>query len=305
MNQRPKLLITGASGFTGEHACKHFSRLGYDIIAVTRNQSFDGSKGIKTEYCELTIKDDVNLLIKKIKPDFLLHLAGLNHVGDSWNDPITTLETNLLSTLYIIDATRQLNPTCKIVIVGSSLQTSLNEISNFTHPYSLSKTLQVLISQAWVKLYKMNIVIAKPSNIIGPGRSNGVNSIFANKIAQMEKNMLDKVLVVNNLNSKRDFIDVRDVISAYEVILNKGTPGEIYEISSGKSYSLRDLIEIYKNLTTTDFKVKSLSNGVEELAADETPLKLLQLGWSPTFSINSSLNDTLNYYRSELKKKEN
>lgn len=297
MNQRPKLLITGASGFTGEHACKHFSGSGYDITAVTRNRSFDGCKGIKTEYCELTNKNDVNHLIKKVKPDFLLHLAGLNHVGDSWNDPITTLETNLLSSLYIIDATRQLNPTCKIVIVGSSLQTSPNEISNLTHPYSLSKTLQVLISQAWVKLYKMNIVIAKPSNIIGPGSSNGVNSIFANKIAQMEKNMLDKVLVVNNLNSKRDFIDVRDVISAYEVLFNKGIAGEVYEISSGKSHSIRDLIQIYKNLTDIDFEVRALTDGVDDLVVEEKPLKLIQLGWNPIFSINSSLIDTLNYFR--------
>jgi GDP-4-dehydro-6-deoxy-D-mannose reductase len=297
MNQRPKLLITGASGFTGEHACNYFSELGYDIIAVTRNKSFDGYKGIRTEYCELTSKNDVNQIISKVKPDFLLHLAGINHVGDSWKDPISTVETNLLSTLYLIDATRKLNPTCKIVIVGSALQTSPSEISNLTHPYSLSKTLQVLISQAWVKLYNLNIVIAKPSNIIGPGSSNGVNSIFANNIAQMEMNMLEKVLVVNNLNAKRDFIDVRDVISAYETLFKKGIAGEVYEISSGKSHSIEDLIQIYKNLTDIDFKVQSLSDDADTLFVAEKPIKLLNLGWNPSFSIHSSLIDTLNYFR--------
>lgn len=297
MKQQPKLLITGASGFTGEHACKHFYELGYDITAVTRNRSFDGCKAIKTEYCELTNKNDVYQLLKKVEPAFLLHLAGLNHVGESWKDPITTLETNLLSTLYIIDAARQLNPNCKIIIVGSSLQTNPNQLSNLTHPYSLSKTLQVLISQAWVKLYKMNIVIAKPSNILGPGRSNGVNSIFANKIVQMEKDMLDKELVVNNLNSKRDFIDVRDVIRAYEVLLNKGIAGEEYEICSGKSHSIGDLIKIYKSLTDIDFKVKSLSDGVDDPIDFQTPVKLLKLGWKPAFSINATLMDTLDYFR--------
>lgn len=303
MNQRPKLLITGASGFTGEHACKYFSELGYDIVAVTRNRSFDGCKGIRTEYCDLTIKNDVNQLINKVKPDFLLHLAGINHVGDSWKDPITTLETNMLSTLYIIDAIRKLNPTCKMVIVGSSLQTSPSEISTLTHPYSLSKTLQVLISQAWVKLYDMNIVIAKPSNIIGPGSSNGVNSIFANKIAQMEKNMLEKVLVVNNVNANRDFIDVRDVISAYEILFKKGIAGEVYEISSGKSHSIEDLIQIYKNLTDIDFKVQSLSDDADTLFVAEKPIKLLNLGWNPSFSIHSSLIDTLNYFRYKYSKR--
>ncbi|SFA72230.1 MULTISPECIES: NAD-dependent epimerase/dehydratase family protein [unclassified Bacillus (in: firmicutes)] len=297
MDKRPNLLITGASGFTGEHACKHFSGLGFEIIAVTRKGSVIDSKGISIEYCELTNKESVYQLIKKIKPDFLLHLAAINHVGRSWEDPVKTIETNFLSTLYIIDATRQLNPTCKIVIVGSALQINPNELSNQLHPYSLSKTLQVIISQAWVKMYKMNIVIAKPSNIIGPGISNGVNSIFANKIAQMEKNMLGKVLVVNNLNSKRDFIDVRDVVSSYEVLFNKGLAGEVYEISSGKCYSIGDLIQIYKTLTDIDFKVESLSNDVDKLTVDEIPLKLLQLGWSPTFSLHSSLKDTLQYFR--------
>jgi GDP-4-dehydro-6-deoxy-D-mannose reductase len=297
MNLRPKLIITGASGFTGEHACDHFSRLGYDIVAVTRNRSFLGYKSIKTEYCELTNKNDVYQLIKKVKPDFLLHLAGHNHVGESWKEPITTFETNLLSTLYLIEASRQQNPNCKIVIVGSSLQTNPNEISNLTHPYSLSKTLQVLISQAWVKLYKMNIVIAKPSNIIGPGNSNGVNSIFANKIAQMENNRVDKVLVVNNLNSRRNFIDVRDVVQAYEILLHKGIPGESYEITSRKSYSLMDLIQIYKTLTDIEFKVESLSKEEDNLPDEEKSLTLYQLGWSPTFSIHSSLRDTLHYFR--------
>ena len=297
MNQRRKLLITGAGGFSGEHACKHFSELEYDVTAVTRNRPVTGCKDIKIENCELTNKNEVIQLINKVKPNFLLHLAGLNHVGDSWKEPISTIEANLMSTLYLIDTTRQLNPSCRVVIVGSALQTNPNELSNLTHPYSLSKTLQVIISQAWVKLYNMNIVIAKPSNIIGPGRSNGVNSIFANKIAQMEKNMLEKVLVVNNVNAKRDFIDVRDVVGAYEVLFNKGIAGEIYEISSGKNHSLMDLIQIYKNLTDIDFKVESLSSDDENLVVDEKPEKLLNLGWNPTFLLHSSLVDTLNYFR--------
>jgi GDP-4-dehydro-6-deoxy-D-mannose reductase len=297
MNQRPKLLITGASGFTGEHACKHFSGLGYDIIAVTRNRSIIGSKGISTENCELTNKESVYQLIEKIKPDFLLHLAAINHVGYSWEEPVKTIETNLLSTLYIIDAIRQLNPTCRMIIVSSALQVNPSDLSNQLHPYSLSKTLMVLISQAWVKMYKMDIVIAKPSNIIGPGISNGVNSIFAKKIVQMENNMAEKVLEVNNLNIRRNFIDVRDVVSAYEVLFNKGIAGEVYEISSSKSHSLGELIKIYKTLTDVDFKVESLSADVENLVVDAKPLTLYKLGWNPTFTINSSLMDTLNYFR--------
>lgn len=299
MSQQPRLLITGASGFTGDHACNHFLERGYEITAVTRKKYLNKNNAVKIEYCELTNKNEVTQLIKKVKPDFILHLAGLNHVGDSWKDPIATLETNFLSTLYIIEATRQLNPNCRIVIVGSALQSNPNEIENLSHPYSLSKTLQVLISQAWVKLYKLNIVIAKPSNLIGPGPSNGVNSIFANKIVQMEGNQLDPFLEVNNLNTTRDFIDVRDAVSAYDVLLNKGKSGEVYEISSGKRNSLRDILQMYKNFSDVDFKVHSFSDQADPQVEDVLPLKMYELGWSPKYSIDSSLEDTLHYFRNK------
>ena len=296
MNQQPKLLITGANGFTGEHACKHFSKCGYEITAVTKHETID-TDTIKTEHCDLTNLHEVTQLIRKVKPHFLLHLAGKNHVGDSWKNPIHTIETNVLSTLYILEATRQFNPSCKILVIGSSLQTTLGEIETLTHPYSLSKSLQVLISQAWKKFYQLNIVIAKPSNLIGPGRSNGVNAIFADKIVQMENGMTEKVLVVNNLNYRRDFVDVRDAVVAYENILSNGKSGEVYEILSGEDFSLGDLIQIYKSLSNIDFKIETLSNEADQQQVTQQPIKLLSLGWKPTISITTSLQDTLNYHR--------
>jgi GDP-4-dehydro-6-deoxy-D-mannose reductase len=296
MTQQPKLLITGANGFTGQHACKHFSKCGYEITAVIKHETTE-TDAVKTEHCDLSNMHEVNQLISKVKPHFLLHLAGKNHVGNSWKNPIQTIETNVLSTLYILEATRQFNPSCKILVIGSSLQTNLGEIETLTHPYSLSKSLQVLIAQAWEKYYQMNIVIAQPSNLIGPGRSNGVNAIFADKIVQMENGKTEKILVVNNLNNRRDFVDVRDAVFAYEKILCHGKSGEVYEIFSGKNFSLWELIQIYKSLTNIDFKVETLSNAADQLLLSQQPIKLLSLGWKPTISITASLEDTLNYHR--------
>ena len=107
-------------------------------------------------------------------------LAGQNHLGLSWNDPVSTLEANFLSTLYLIDALRHENPNCKTVVVGSALQFEPNDMSTLTHPYSFIKTLQVQVAQAWANLYNLHIVIAKPSNLIGPGLSNRV-CLFSQK----------------------------------------------------------------------------------------------------------------------------
>jgi GDP-4-dehydro-6-deoxy-D-mannose reductase len=296
MKQPHKLLITGASGFTGQHACKHFVKSGFEVTAIVNTKAYE-NKDVTIECCDLTNKDEVNNLIKKIKPHFLLHLAGQNHVGQSWLDPIASIEANSLSTAYLIDALRRQNPACKIVVAGSALQFNPKNISTLTHPYSLSKTLQVLIAQSWAVLYNMHIVVAKPSNLIGPGYSNGVCSIFAKRIADMENNKAEKVLDVNNPNVERDFLDVRDAVSAYETLLSSGKPGEIYDITSGKNRSLKEVINGLQSLTTVNFELKFLSNEHLETKEEIIPEELVNLGWKPSFSFETSLLDTLNFYR--------
>lgn len=303
MNQQPKLLITGASGFTGQHACKHFLKAGFDVTAVIRNSSF-ANKEVHIECCDLTNIDEVKNIVKKVKPHYLLHLAGQNHVGQSWIDPISSLEANSMSTAYLIDALRQENPACKILVAGSALQFNPANMSTLFHPYSLSKTLQVLIAQSWEILYNMHIVIAKPSNLIGPGFSNGVCAIFAQKIANMEKNKGEMVLEVNNPNAHRDFIDVRDAVSAFETLLTKGESGEIYEITSGKSRSLEEIINGLRSISNVEFEVKSQLIDQIEQPVDLMPVKLMKLGWKPAFSFESSLKDILNFYRGKNNKLE-
>lgn len=301
MNQQGKLIITGASGFTGQHACAHFLKSGYDITAVSRKRmNIEGS--IHAECCDLINGNDVNNLIKRTKPKYLLHLAGQSHVGESWSEPVSTLEANTMSTAYLIDAIRKESPDCKIVIVGSALQIDPSSISSIPHPYSLSKTLQVLIAQSWAFLYNMNIIIAKPSNLIGPGVSNGVCSIFAKKIAEMEKKGMEKVLEVENLEVQRDFLDVRDAVRAYDLLLNRGQPGETYDVASGNNHSLGEIIEGFRSVTTEDIKVNSQQNEKIENKVAIDPIKLMNLGWKPSIPLESSLMDILTFHR-ELKEK--
>ena len=298
MNQQPKLLITGASGFSGQHACNHFIKAGFDVTGVIRNSSF-AHKELQMEVCDLTSKDEVNYLVKKVKPQYLLHLAGQNHVGQSWIDPIASLEANSVSTAYLLEAVRKESPSCKILVAGSALQYNPANISTLSHPYSLSKTLQIQIAQGWAALYNMHIVIAKPSNLIGPGFSNGVCSIFGQKIAQMEKNRAERVLEVNNPHAKRDFIDVRDAVSAYEILLLKGHSGETYEIASGTNRSLDEIIKGFKSMTAIDFVVKSKWNNTNEDLVEIFPEKLMNLGWKQAIPFESSLKDILHFYRNQ------
>ncbi|WP_191560593.1 NAD-dependent epimerase/dehydratase family protein [Metabacillus idriensis] len=296
MTSKMKMVITGSSGFTGQHACLHFLKSGFDVTAVARKH-FTIGKEIHIEICDLTDKESVSRLIKAVQPHYLLHLAGQNHVGKSWSDPISTLEANAMSTAYLMNTVQKVNPECKIVVVGSALQFDPKTIASLTHPYSLSKTLQVLIAQAWSTLYNMNIVIAKPTNLIGPGLSNGVCSIFAKKIAEMEEEKIERNLNVHNVNAQRDFIDVRDAVSAYEILFHKGNPGDTYEVSSGKSRSIGEIINVYKDLTNIHFDVTTQLNDQFEEPIRIAPSKLDTLGWKPAISIERSLKDALDFYR--------
>ena len=293
----PRIMITGANGFTGQHACKYFINAGYHVIAITRtNKHTVSDRLISFEHCDLTKKQSVSSLIQKTKPDYLLHLAGQNHVGNSWNDPITSVEANVMATAYLLEALRQEKPTCKIIIVGSTLQFDPNNLSTLLHPYSLSKTIQTLISQSWEALYGMNIIIAKPSNLIGPGVSNGVCSILAKKVIDMELQDAEKILEVNNLYVKRDFLDVRDAIVAYEMLFDYGVSGEVYVVSSGKSRYLKEITDSLRLLSSIEFSIKTLHNNVEK-PVEIKPSLLQSMGWKPHIPFEDSMKAILEYYR--------
>lgn len=292
-----KIIITGASGFTGQHACQHFSDARYEVTAITRKSEVE-AKNCDVKYCDLTNQKAVSELIKETKPDYVLHLAGQNHVGDSWEDPVSSIQANMMTTIYLLDAVRKECPSCKVVIVGSALQFDVGNIATLTHPYSLSKTMQVFIAQSWSHLYGLNVVIAKPSNIVGPGRSNGVCSIFARKIMNMEQDeTAQKHLEVSHLGVQRDFVDVRDVVKGYDVLFQHGKTGEIYDIASGINHSLGDVIMHLKTFTDVHFNVKSKQYGEINNPSPVNPEKISKLGWKPTIPFSASMKDTLDYYR--------
>ncbi len=294
----PTILITGANGFTGFHACKHFKKAGYHVVGLTRGStSIDSSIPFRT--CNLTDRQQVTNVIESIKPDLILHLAGKNSVQDSWLDPIGAVEANVLSTMYIVEAVRQAAVPSKVLVVGSALQFNLEDIASVEHPYSLSKSIQVLIAQAWEKFFELEILIAKPSNLIGPGYSNGVCSVLAKQVTIMEKNQADPIIKVNNLLAKRDFLDVRDAVFAYEKILEHGKAGEVFDVVSGSPRSLMEITDLLKKLSKVKVSVQSVKDKEEEME-EKKPLELLRLGWRQEIPLEESIKDILQFHRENL-----
>ncbi|TKI12938.1 NAD-dependent epimerase/dehydratase family protein [Bacillus wiedmannii] len=281
MKKNASLLITGANGFTGRHACQYFLEQGFHVIPMFQNRAHREiiRNGIT---CNLTNKSEVMKVMKQIKPDYVLHLAGKNSVIESWTAALEYVEVNVIGTLYLLEAIKQEVPHCITNI----------KISN---PYSLSKTMQVIIAEAWSELMNSNIIIAKPSNLIGPGVSNGICSILAKKMITIESNKSEAIIEVNSLKDSRDFLDVRDAVKAYHVLLRDGINGKQYNIGSGIKRSLLDVIEQYKELTQLSFSIKEAEHSGSESNESLVIEDIKMLGWVPEIQFHQSLKDVLEY----------
>nr|WP_237438610.1 NAD-dependent epimerase/dehydratase family protein [Pseudalkalibacillus hwajinpoensis] len=281
-------MITGADGYTGRHALNYFKD--YHVIGVTRKKNESKNK----HFADLTNEENVNRLIELIKPDMVLHLAGQNHVGKSWESPVSTIQTNFMSTLYLLSAVKNYASKAKVLVVGSALQTE----SSYPHPYSYSKSLQGELLKVWQQFYGGNAIFVKTTNLIGPGPSTGVCANIARSIVDLENKKIDNeaILYLQNKQVMRDYVDVRDAVRAYHLILEQGKPGQEFEINSGEVRSLEEISRIFQELSKVPFTVQFAENKHDQPKL-LTSLALKRLGWERGFDIRTSLEDTLNYFR--------
>ncbi|MBS2969295.1 NAD-dependent epimerase/dehydratase family protein [Metabacillus sp. KIGAM252] len=291
-----RILITRANDFTGRHACQHFIEKGYEVIGTAswpseNNRDF---KDFNMRLCDLTDENAVTELINQTKPDCLLHLEGIGYAGEKGTYTISNLKANMLSTILLLDALSRKNPDSKTLITVSALQAERLHLELI--PHHLSKPLQTLCSLAWGKLYGLDAVIAKPSNLIGPGYSEGECAAFAKAIMNMQKNGTDRKLTIDNPIAEKDFLDVRDAMAGYEILLNFSLSGETYDVCSGKNRSIQDVAEGYKMITPFPFEIEAKEGLPAEANSMGNPARLLDIGWKPRYSFEDSLSDTLDFY---------
>lgn len=300
---RKTILITGASGFTGQHALVHFARKGMNVIAAGHRRTpvlANHCGEHRTLVCDFLQPQQVGQLVAQTRPDYILHLAGLNEVKRSWQLPLSYFETNVMGTLYLLDALRRLKAKhCRLLIAGSMLNFNLSNSSKPPHPYSLSKTFQTAAARSWSYLYEQPLMIVQPSNLIGPGPSNGICGLLAAKAVKVERGCTTEPFTLSSMNEKRDYLDVRDAVCAYDFILKYGEQGAVYSIGSGQLRSLGEVAAAFQSLLKCHLPLNVSGSNVKE---DVKPVNLTQiksLGWEPVIPFKQSLHDTLQYFRSK------
>ncbi len=338
-----RVLITGVTGMAGSHLAEYLLNIeGLEVYGTYRWRSrvdnLDDLKkagkvniitgGFESMLHERTDSSKLNLIeaditdsfsmkwvIGAVKPDRIFHLAAQSYVHASWGAPAETLHTNIIGEVNLLEAVRSAGIDPIIHIAGSSEEYGLvlpdelpvretNPLRPLS-PYGVSKATQEMLAYQYFRSYGLKTVITRAFNHEGPRRGEVfVTSNLAKQIVEVEKGLKPPVLYVGDLSSVRDWSDVRDVIKAYWLVTEMGTPGEVYNIGSGIGREVREMLDMLLGMSNVDIEVevdhaRLRPSDVKVLICDSTRFRKLT-GWAPQITFDKTLRDLLDYWRERV-----
>ena len=300
-----KALITGSEGFVGRYLRAELLSAGYEVTGI------DLAAGEGTLAADLLDPEAAESAVSQASPDVVFHLAGQADVGRSWQIPQKTIQINEIAALNLMEAVRKICPGASAVLVGSSDQYgSLREagvsVSEETpmrpmNPYAVSKAAQEQLGRAYAAAYGLRICMTRSFNHGGAGQKPGfMIPDFALGIVKVERGEAE-TLPVGNLAARRDFTHVKDIVRAYRLIAEKGKPGEVYNVGSGKTWSAGEVLDRMVAMAACPVPVRQ---DPARMRPSDTPViccdhsRLTRdTGWEPELPLEEILRDTLMYYR--------
>ena len=311
-----RVLITGATGFAGRHLSSFCRGLGHEVHALVRpGREHAVGPGVQAHGAALTDVDVVAALLDAIAPDRIAHLAGASSVWRSFAEPAATGEVNLGATLALLEALRLSGSEARALIVTSgeiygrvpvedlpvTAATPLNPVS----PYGASKAAADLAAAQYRAAYGIAAIRVRAFNHVGPGQdARFVLPSVARQIAVAERTGSPVEVTVGNIDTKRDFMDVRDMVRAQWLLLEHGDPDAVYLACTGRSLAVRDLIEGLAERARVSVTFRSdagLRREGEQPDLYGSPERLrADTGWSPEIPIETTLADTLEWWRERV-----
>ena len=321
-----KALITGVAGFAGSHLAQYLISKKFAVFGFFHPaHSIDNINHIKSNLelisCNLLNRQDLKRNITLIKPDYVFHLAAFSSPSESFKNPQKTLSNNIFSQIFLLQALVDTNPKAKILIIGSADEYGNADPKNLPvdentplapiSPYAVSKVAQDMLGLQFFLHYKLHVVRVRPFNHIGPRQSKSfVVSSFASQIVTIEQNKKSLPagrqgeISVGNLQTWRDFTDVRDMVRAYLLALEKGVAGDVYNIGSGKATKIADILRKLMSFSKAKIKIRRDKNlfrpaDVAKIYCDYSKFKR-QTGWAPKIPIDVTLFDTIEFERARF-----
>lgn len=303
-----RAFVTGSTGFVGQHLVEHLLQCGDTVLGTSLGKTNQNSK---CELVDLDITDTVKCAtaLSVFKPDVIYHLAGQAFVPDAENNFDATLLLNVGGTSVIARSAHLMHRASKIVFISSAevygniqpgeLPINENCAVRPQNNYSLSKAMAEMVIERYARAGTLQTVIARSFNHIGPGQDpRFVASSFAQQLALIAKKKHEPVIRVGNLDAKRDFTDVRDIVRAYRLAGEKGKG--IYNLGSGRSIRISDLLRILIEVSGLAVTIEQDPQRmrpaeVPEVYSDISKAKR-ELGWEPKFEIKETLHELFRYW---------
>ncbi len=307
-----KILITGIEGFVGHYLTLHLKERDYEVFGSHLLPVSQPIPDVRYYHCDILDYERLQKIISDIKPDGIFHLAAISSVAFSFSHPEETMRVNFNGTYNLLRAVSELALSSRILIISSSdvygkvkEERPIREDSPLepVSPYGLSKVCAEESARLFCRIADVDVVILRPFNHTGIGqREDFVFPYCAKRIAEIESGRGENFLELGNIDGKRDYLDVRDVVVAYEMAFRLGRRGEVYNVACGKPIKIREGVEFL--ISQTEKKIEILLKEERQRPQDITYLSgdpekfFLRTTWRPKRDIRETLREMLEYYRS-------
>jgi len=318
-----RVLITGITGFVGSHMAEYALAQGAEVFGSFRWRSQTGNiehLRSRITLVESDLRDmfSVRAMLESADPSHVIHLAAQSFVGTSWQAPAETLSTNIIAQVNLLEALRGLRSAARFIAVGSSEEYGMvyedevpiretNPLRPLS-PYAVSKVTQDLMGYQYFKSYGLPIIRTRAFNHTGPRRGDVfVESNFARQVAMIEAGLAEPVIRVGDLKPRRDYSDVRDIVRGYWLLLERGEPGEVYNLCSGRSWAIQQVLDfLLAQSTVKDIAVKEdparlRPSDVMVLEGDPSKVERA-IGWRVEIPLERTLAELLDYWRERVRR---
>jgi len=310
-----RALVTGAAGFVGVHLLRLLRAQGHDACAMTLPQEKlpPDLSDVPRHPGNVTDPKTLERVLRDVAPDWIFHLAAISRPGDCRRDPALAWEVNFLGTWQIYRLAARKLPKARVLFVGSAVEYAraapaelpLTEDSPLAPEdvYAATKLAGDLVGAEFARSGRLAILRVRPFNHIGPGQSiDFVAPDFARQIARIERGLQEPKIEVGNLAPVRDFTDVRDVVRAYVLVLERGEPGAVYNVCSGAGRSVRELLDGLLRLSTAKIEVvvserRERKDEPDIIFGSARAIQAV-CGWTPEIPWEQTLSDVLADWRS-------
>jgi GDP-4-dehydro-6-deoxy-D-mannose reductase len=311
-----RILVTGGTGFVGQHLLRLLKERGHAIFATYLVPPAGESPAqVELLACDMRERNQVMEVLRHAQPHHIYHLAGLSSVTKSFAESRQVWNTNLAGTMNLLDAVREMVPKARVLLVGSGqcygnvrashLPVTEEEPLAPASPYAGSKAAADLLGYQYFRSWNLQVIRARPFNHTGPGQPpQFVCSDLARQVAEIDAGLRPPLLQVGNTRVQRDFADVRDVVRAYELLLERGTPGEAYNVASGRSVSVAQIVRQLRALCRQPLRVevqqKRLRAGEAGRLYGSNRKLRRATGWKPEYALSRTLKDVFGYWKASL-----